>query len=267
MVPSHWLSYGEGGAYPLPGKVLILGGEAMPGGLVARLGELGYGGVVWNHYGPTEGTIGKSMHRVELERGYERVPIGRPFGNAGLYILDKERRLAPVGVPGELFIGGEGVARGYLNRPELTEERFVADPFRGGTARMYRTGDLARWLPDGTVELLGRNDDQIKIRGHRIEAGEVEAALLRLRGVAQAAVALHRPDGGEARLIAGVVPSPGTSLPSSAALRAELRQWLPEYMLPYHFLQLAALPLTPNGKVDRRSLAQLSPAPRAEESD
>jgi thioesterase domain-containing protein/acyl carrier protein len=126
---------------------------------------------------------------------------------------------------------------------------------------MYRTGDLARWLPDGSLDLLGRNDDQLKVRGQRIEAGEVEAALLRLPGVAQAAVALHRPEIGDPRLVAYLVPRPGAQLPPSAELRAELRQWLTEYMLPYHFVQLVALPLTPNGKVDRRNLTQLGPEP------
>jgi thioesterase domain-containing protein/acyl carrier protein len=134
----------------------------------------------------------------------------------------------------------------------------VADPFRGGAARMYRTGDLARWLPDGTLDLLGRNDDQLKVRGHRIESGEVEAALLRLPLVSQAAVALQRPESADPRLVAFLVAHAGAELPPSADLRAHLRHWLAEYMLPYHFAQLAALPLTPNGKVDRPRLAELA---------
>ena len=232
----------------------LVGGEALPADLAQRL--VSRCGEAWNLYGPTETTIWSSAWR--LPDPVERVCVGKPVANTELHVLDEQLRPLPIGAAGELFIGGDGVARGYLNRPELTARRFPADPFRGGTARLYRTGDLARWLPDGTVELLGRNDDQIKIRGHRIEAGEVEAALLQLRAVAQAAVAVHRSDGGEARLIAGLVAARGEALPSSAALRAELRRWLPEYMLPYHFLQLTALPLTPNGKVDRRSLARMS---------
>ena len=238
----------------------LVGGEALPADLAQML--VSKCGEAWNLYGPTETTIWSSAWR--LPDPVERVRVGKPIANTELHVLDEQLRPLPIGVAGELFIGGDGVARGYLNRPELTAIRFVADPFRGGTARLYRTGDLARWLPDGTVELFGRNDDQIKIRGHRIEAGEVEAALLRLCAVAQAAVAVHRPDSGEARLIAGLVPAQGATLPSSAALRAELRQWLPEYMLPSHFLQLTALPLTPNGKVDRRSLARLSTASQQE---
>jgi non-ribosomal peptide synthetase component F/thioesterase domain-containing protein/acyl carrier protein len=216
-------------------------------------------GEAWNLYGPTETTIWSSAWR--LPRAVGRVRVGKPIANTELHVLDEGLRPLPIGVPGELFIGGEGVARGYLNRPELTAQRFVGDPFRGGAARMYRTGDLARWLPDGSLDLLGRNDDQLKVRGQRIEATEVEAALLRLPGVAQAAVALHRPEIGDPRLVAYLVPRPGAQLPPSAELRAELRQWLTEYMLPYHFVQLVVLPLTPNGKVDRRKLAQLGPEP------
>jgi amino acid adenylation domain-containing protein len=233
----------------------LVGGEALPTDLAELLAASC--GEAWNLYGPTETTIWSSAWR--LPRAVGRVRVGKPIANTELHVLDEELRPLPIGVPGELFIGGEGVAPGYLNRPELTAQRFVGDPFRGGTARMYRTGDLARWLPDGSLDLLGRNDDQLKLRGHRIEAGEVEAALLRLPGVAQAAVALHRPEIGDPRLVAYLVPQPGAQLPSSAELRAELRQWLTEYMLPYHFVQLVALPLTPNGKLDRRNLTQLGP--------
>ncbi len=231
----------------------LVGGEALPTDLAELMAASC--NEAWNLYGPTETTIWSSAWRLPKPVG--RVRVGTPIANTELHVLDDGLRELPIGVPGELFIGGEGVARGYLNRPELTAQRFVGDPFRGGTARLYRTGDLARWLPDGTLELLGRNDDQIKVRGHRIETGEVEAALLRLPGVAQAAVALHRPENGDPRLVAYLVPEPGARVPASAKLRAELRQWLAEYMLPYHFVPLAALPLTPNGKLDRRSLAQL----------
>ena len=231
----------------------LVGGEPLPPDLAELLAAAC--GAAWNMYGPTETTIWSSMWRLPRPPG--RIRVGTPIANTELHVLDERLRPLPLGVPGELFIAGEGVARGYLNRPELTAERFVGDPFRGGTARMYRSGDLARWLPDGTLEILGRNDDQLKLRGHRIEAGEVEAALLRLPGVAQAAVALYRPEAGDPRLVAYLVPHARTELPPSAELRAELRQWLTEYMLPYHFVQLEALPQTPNGKVDRRKLAQL----------
>ncbi len=235
----------------------LVGGEALPSDLAELLAASC--GEAWNMYGPTETTIWSSAWRLPRPAGRPRV--GKPIANTELHVLDEGLRPLPIGVPGELFIGGEGVARGYLNRPELTAHSFVGDPFRGGAARMYRTGDLARWLPDGNLDLLGRNDDQFKVRGHRIEAGDVEAALLRLPGVAQAAVALHRPENGDPRLVAYLVPQPDVTMPPSANLRAELRHRLAEYMLPYHFVQIAALPLTPNGKVDRRSLAQLRPQP------
>jgi amino acid adenylation domain-containing protein len=251
--PSTWRALLGSGWSAGAGFKALVGGEALPMDLAellaARCGE------AWNMYGPTETTIWSSAWR--LPRPVGRVRVGLPIANTELHVLDDGLRPLPIGVAGELFIGGEGVARGYLNRPELTAQRFISDPFRGGSARLYRTGDLARWLPEGSLELLGRTDEQLKVRGHRIEAGEVEAALLRLPDVAQAAVALHRPDNGDPRLVAFLVPRSGARGPPSAQLRAELRQWLAEYMLPYHFVHLAALPLTPNGKLDRRSLTQL----------
>ena len=176
MVPSHWLSCGEAGSYPLPGKVLILGGEAFPAGILDRLRAWDYKGKVFNHYGPTEVTIGKSVHEVDLARKYDRVPIGRPFANGRLYILDGAGRLSPTGIPGELHVGGAGLARGYLNREELTAEKFVTDPFVWG-GRMYKTGDICRWTAEGEIEYIGRIDEQVKVRGYRIEPGEIEGVV------------------------------------------------------------------------------------------
>jgi amino acid adenylation domain-containing protein len=250
--PSTWRAlFASGWSGGARFKALV-GGEALPADLAELLAA--NCGEAWNLYGPTETTVWSSAWHLPRPPG--RVRVGKPIANTELHVLDERRRQLPIGVPGELFIGGEGVARGYLKRSELTAERFVGDPFRGGAARMYRTGDLARWLPDGTLELLGRDDEQLKLRGHRIEAGEVQAALNRLPVVSQSAVVVHTPVNGESRLAAYFVPRTHAAVPPSAELRAQLRQWLPEYMLPYHFVPLPELPLTPNGKVDRRRLSQ-----------
>jgi natural product biosynthesis luciferase-like monooxygenase protein/amino acid adenylation domain-containing protein/non-ribosomal peptide synthase protein (TIGR01720 family) len=233
---------------------MLVGGEALPVELAARLRDT-VGGALLNMYGPTETTIWSSTHQVGLEPG--PVPIGTPIANTSLYVLDAELRPTPVGVPGELFIGGKGVARGYHARPELTAERFVPDPYGGDAgARMYRTGDRARWRADGTVEFLGRVDHQLKVRGFRVEPGEIEAVLARHPGVRQAVVVAREDVPGSARLVAYVVPRPGTTL-SEDALRAFARRSLPEHLVPSNAVSLDALPLTPNGKVDRKAL----PAP------
>ncbi len=259
--PSTWRALFASGWRGDPKLKALVGGEALPPDLAERLSRSC--GEAWNLYGPTETTIWSSAFR--LQRPAAAVRVGTPIDNTELHVLDERLRPQPIGVTGELYIGGEGVARGYLNRPELTAQRFLPDPFRGGPWRLYRTGDLARWLPDGTLDLLGRNDDQLKVRGHRIEAGEIEAALLRLPDVAQAAVALYRPQGSDPRLVAWLVARPGAALLPSSELRALLRQWLAEYMLPYHFVQIDALLLTPNGKVDRQRLLSLFQPSTAEE--
>jgi amino acid adenylation domain-containing protein len=240
-------------------EVMILGGEALPPALARDLlGALG--GDLFNGYGPTETTIYSTTFRVDreaLSRSVSQpIPIGRPLANTTLYILDAHREPVPIGVPGELYIGGAGVARGYLGRPELTAERFVESPF--GPGRLYRTGDLCRYLGDGRVEFLGRLDHQVKIRGHRVELGEVELVLREVSG-AREAVVVARPgesgQPGDQRLVAylaGPVPAP-------ADLRRMLRERLPEPMVPSAFVTLERLPLTPNGKVDRKAL----PAPQA----
>ncbi|MCL5958374.1 MAG: amino acid adenylation domain-containing protein, partial [Chloroflexi bacterium] len=219
-----------------------------------------------NSYGLTEATIDSSFFEsADLELPGDRpVPIGRPFANTRLYILDASLQPVPVGVPGELHVGGEGVARGYLNRPELTARRFIPNPFgdeplgtNGDAAPLlYRTGDLARYLPDGNIELLGRGDSQVKIRGFRIELGEVEAVLGQHPGVREAVVLALGDSAAGKRLAAYVVPV-GEGAPSNAELRGFARERMPEYMIPSVFVTLDRLPLTPNGKVDRAAL----PAP------
>ncbi len=227
---------------------VLCGGEALPRSLANQLRARSER--VWNLYGPTETTIWSTTDKVELEEG--SVSIGRPITNTQVYLLDSDLNPVPPGALGELYIGGAGVARGYWQRPDLTAERFVPDLFSAtGGARLYRTGDVARYLRDGRIEYVERVDEQVKVRGYRIELGEVEAAL---REQVKEAVVVRRVDhSGEGRLVAYVVSLDG----DEAELRAQLRQRLPEYMVPSTFVWLESLPLTPNGKVDRNAL----PAP------
>jgi acyl-coenzyme A synthetase/AMP-(fatty) acid ligase len=251
--PVTWrllLAAGWAGAARL--KVLC-GGEALPRELAAEL--LAKAGPVWNLYGPTETTIWSTVHRVSARAG--AVPIGRPIANTTVRVLDAHQQLVPVGVWGELYIGGRGVARGYFKRPELTAERFVADPLAPHSGeRLYRTGDLVRYLADGSLEFQGRMDDQVKVRGFRIELGEIEAALARHPAVRDQAVVVRADASAEGRLVAYVVLEAESAL---AELGNFLRMKLPGYMVPAVFVPLAKLPVTPNGKVDRRALP--APAP------
>ncbi|MEU8924835.1 amino acid adenylation domain-containing protein [Kitasatospora sp. NPDC048545] len=219
-------------------------GEAFPADLAAPLAERGAS--VWNMYGPTETTVYSSVEPITADT--TRVTVGRPISNTVLHVLDTvDGGLLPVGCVGELCIGGDGVAQGYWQRPELTAERFVTDPFTGG--RMYRTGDHARRLPDGRIELLGRMDRQLKLRGYRIEPGEIEQVLLALPTVAAAAVAVR-----EGRLVAWVVPADRDAPLDTPGLQAGLRRSLPSYMVPEAVTVLAELPLTPAGKTDLLAL-------------
>jgi amino acid adenylation domain-containing protein len=229
------------------------GGEALSRDLAEQL--LPRVAELWNLYGPTETTVWSAAHRVSSGTG--PVPIGHPIDNTDVYVLDAHRKLAPVGVAGELYIGGAGVARGYLHREDLTAERFVPHPFEAG-GRLYRTGDLARRLADGTLECLGRIDNQIKIRGFRIEPGEIEAALLEHPGVRAAAIRVW-PDGAGGPSIAAYLT--GARI-DREELRHFLQQKLPDYMVPARFVLLDSMPLTPNGKVDRSAL----PEPPAEKT-
>lgn len=230
---------------------LMIGGEALPGALAGQLAQAG-AGAVQNMYGPTETTIWSATGPADPSEAV--VNIGTPIANTRLYVLDAQGEPAPIGAPGELWIGGAGVTRGYLGRQDLTDAAFRPDPFAGDGSRMYRTGDLARRRMDGRIDFLGRADHQVKIRGHRIELGEIEAAAAAFPGV-RAAAALAREDApGDVRLALYVVGSA-----PEAALRAHLAAALPAHMLPAHVIFMDALPLTPNRKVDRKAL----PAPGA----
>ncbi len=239
-----------------PNLKVLIGGEALAeelaNELLPRCAEL------WNMYGPTETTIWSTIWRVASDR--ERVLIGRPIANTQVYILDRNMQPVPVGVSGELYIGGKGLAREYLKRPELTSERFVVNPFQNfprngdnASTLIYKTGDLARWLLDGQIECLGRIDHQVKIRGFRIELGEIESVLVQHPGVGEARVIVREDSHGEQVLTAYLVPDKNPSL-STSELRTYLKASLPDYMVPASYVPLEKFPLTPNGKVDLKAL-------------
>jgi amino acid adenylation domain-containing protein len=248
----------EGLTIPSRLRLVIIGGEkALPQRLSQWLSGPGPHPRLWNGYGPTEATIAATFCELgpaDASEGRE-LPIGKPVDNARAYILDARLEPVPIGVPGELYIGGEGVARGYLNRASLTAEKFVPDPFRPASPeKIYRTGDRVRYRHDGNIEYLDRLDSQVKIRGYRIELGEVESALRRLTGVADAVV-VAQGEAHERRLVAYFVAR-GRPGPSAADLRHSLSRTLPDYMVPSVFVALEALPMTPAGKIDRRALPE-----------
>ncbi|HEU0076801.1 MAG TPA: amino acid adenylation domain-containing protein, partial [Longimicrobiaceae bacterium] len=239
----------------------FVGGDVVPADLWAEIRQAFPAAETWVLYGPTEGTIVCTAHRVDDPAAVTRNLIGAPLPNARVYVCDEPGRLVPVGVPGELLLGGAGVAQGYLNRPELTAEKFVQDPFSGDPgARLYRTGDRVRRLDDGTLEFLGRTDTQVKVRGYRIEPGEVEGAMLRHPRVDDAVVMVREDEPGDRRLVGYLVPLRDARAPTTSELRAFLKEAVPEYMVPSAFVALRAWPLSSNGKIDRGAL----PAPERE---
>ncbi len=249
--PTTWRMLLDSGWQGHTGLKGLCGGEALPLSLADGLVELGI--ELWNMYGPTETTIWSTCKRLD-SRG-EPLTIGRPIANTTIYILDQHMEPVPVGVAGELWIGGDGLAGGYRGRPDLTEERFVADPFESsGQARMYRTGDLARYRPDAEIEFLGRLDHQVKVRGFRIELGEIETTLTRHDAVREAVVVARGQESTEAELAAYVVPS-GEPVRADV-LRPFLMETLPAYMVPSTVTVLESFPLTPNGKIDRKALPE-----------
>ena len=250
-------------------RKLLLGGEPLPASLVAELREA-TDATLYNLYGPTETTIWSTVHGLSNEEGKDVASIGRAFGSNQVYVLDAAGELAPVGVAGELYIGGEQVARGYLNQPALTADRFVPNPFdqRKGN-RLYRTGDLVRWRADRTLEFLQRVDQQVKIRGFRIELGEIEVRLAEHPGVGEAVAMVREDSPGEKRLVAYYTVAEvaetepaedAIEIPGAESLRAHLAAGLPDYMIPSAYVRLNKMPLTANGKLDRKAL----PAPHGD---
>ena len=234
-------------------RYVLTGGDRADPASYGRILDEGGPVTVYNCYGPTETTTFSIVHEVEcVGEGTQSVPIGRPVGNTRIYVLDEGGEPVPVGVAGELYIGGAGVARGYAGRAGLTAERFVADPFSGDPgARLYRTGDVGRWSSEGTLEFMGRRDFQVKVRGHRIELGEIEARLGEHGGVREVVVMAREDVAGDKRLVAYWVGEEGVE---AEGLRSHLSERLPAYMVPAAYVRLKSLPLTPNGKVDRRAL-------------
>lgn len=295
--PTLWHALVSGRPEELKGIRVLVGGEALPGELLAAFRQLGC--EVTNLYGPTETTIWSTAATFGKEEGTSVAwgnvgvgargssdgdaggdggvvsssgiagspSIGRPIGNTRIYVLDGGLQPVPPGVAGDLYIAGAGLARGYFERPGLTAERFVADPFGPPGSRMYRTGDIARWLPDGTLDYIGRADYQVKIRGFRIELGEIEAVLARHPGISQVAVVAREDRPGDTRLVAYAVPAAGAPGVDPAELRRHAAKLLPDYMVPSAVVPIDELPLTPNGKLDRRALPApdfaASPAGRA----
>jgi acyl-CoA synthetase (AMP-forming)/AMP-acid ligase II/acyl carrier protein len=236
---------------------LVIGGEALVPGHFDYLIQKEIDIEIINEYGPTEATVGCSTYNFytvgDKEKIKDKIVIGNPIDNVQLFILDSDTdNLLPIGVVGEIYIGGDGLARGYLNQKELTEEKFIANPFKKQSGlRLYKTGDLARWLPDGTIEFLGRKDDQVKIRGYRIELGEIENMLLQ-SGLVSQAVVIVKDDSHRSNLLVGYVVPEGVF--DQNDMVAYLKGRLPEYMIPNLWVELESLPLTTNSKIDKRAL-------------
>jgi acyl-coenzyme A synthetase/AMP-(fatty) acid ligase/acyl carrier protein len=245
-------------AVPATVTTVGLGGEAVPHHLVEQLSAINGLRHIYNLYGPTEDTTYSTVATLTTDRP---VTVGRPVHNKRLYILDQQLQPVPIGSRGDVYVAGAGLARGYLGRPDLTAERFLPNPLSAEPgARLYRVGDVARFLPDGTIDYLGRADHQVKVRGHRVEPGEIEATLMKHASLQAAAVVLREFNEQDNRLVAYIVPVTDRDLADDdleRTLREHLKRRLPEYMVPAAFVQLEALPLTPNGKIDRRAL----PAP------
>jgi amino acid adenylation domain-containing protein/non-ribosomal peptide synthase protein (TIGR01720 family) len=248
LTPSH-LSLLKGMDIPETNiRIIICGGEQLTQEQVNAIWNIKKEIRIYNEYGPTETTVGSVVK--EIEKDEEKILIGKPIGNTEIYILKENNAMTPVGVLGEIHIGGAGLGSGYLNRPELTEEKFITHPFKKNQ-KLYKTGDLGRWLPNGNIDFTGRNDDQVKIRGYRIELGEIEDVLRRYQGISSAVVITRSNTEGEQELVAYITVKEELN---ALDIRSYLSKSLPAYMLPVHFVQLEKIPLTPNGKIDKKAL-------------
>ena len=262
--PAGWRLLLSVGWQPTSKLKILCGGEALSLALAHQLQNKGNS--VWNLYGPTEATVWSTIYQLpgeeeKIATESTSVSIGRPIANTKIYILNRHLQVLPVGVPGEIYIGGAGLAKGYLNRPKLTSKKFIPSPFSDSQSkRLYKTGDLGKYLPDGNIELIGRIDNQVKIRGFRIELGEIEAVLSQHPAVQETVVIILEDNPGDKRLVAYIVPN--QEQPTMSQMRHFLKKLLPDYMVPTAFVLLEKLPLTPNGKVDRRALPALGASSR-----
>ncbi|NVO09465.1 MAG: amino acid adenylation domain-containing protein [Bacteroidales bacterium] len=258
LTPSHIALLGRLGIEKSPMKIAIVGGESLLNDHVRILKGLNKDIQIVNEYGPTEATVGCIVK--DIKDVNEFILIGKPIANTKIYVIN-DNALAPIGVPGEICIGGDGVAKEYLHRPDLTKEKFIKNPFNSDSeSRLYKTGDLARWLPCGDIEYMGRIDEQVKINGYRVELGEVEAALNKLEGISSSAVIANDDGSGKKRLIAYIASPKELNI---ERIRAALSLTLPDYMIPALFIKLDTLPLTPNGKIDKKTLQGLKNATRS----
>ena len=251
IVPTHWQVLSKEKVLLLPKRLIIFGGDSLPTSAVKAIYNQNPELEIINHYGPTETTIGKLLHQVVADKEYSLIPIGKPFSETKVYIVDQQLKRCPKGVAGELLIGGAGVASGYLNQAELTEKQFIRNPFSPQEEKLYRTGDLVRMLADGNIEFLGRIDNQVKIRGNRIELGAIESVLSKKEGIATVLVLAKEMEAGEKVLVAYYS---GTKEIDTSEMRLFLEEHLPNYMVPSYFAFVEEFPLTANGKINRKVL-------------
>ena len=255
VVPSYWYSLQSKECSFMPNKCLLFGGEELKDEMLAFLRNNNYNGEVYNHYGPTETTIGKLLKKIDIHNTSEKITLGKPFGNTEIYILDNNNLPSPIGIIGELCIAGEGLARGYLNRLDLTEAKFITTAItEEKSVKIYKTGDLARWLPNGEIDFIGRKDHQVKIRGYRVELNEIESILDEFEEIKQSIVLVKEDAIGGKQLIGYLLLE---SEIDTQKIQNRLLEKLPDYMVPKTYMILESFPFTSNGKIDRKKL----PAP------
>ncbi|WP_185966055.1 condensation domain-containing protein, partial [Flavobacterium sp. ZT3R18] len=252
IVPSHWQALRFDTELLLPTRTIIFGGDVLPISFVKDIAAQDANVAIVNHYGPTESTIGKLMHQVDPNFDYVRIPVGRLFSDSEAFIVSSDMSLCPIGVSGELLLGGSGISKGYLNREDLTQEKFIANPFSNSkSSTLYRTGDLARRNSLGEIEFLGRVDDQVKIRGYRVELKEISRVIQGYEGIVQSEVLFKEDSTGIKRLVSYLVAEDGYS---ESGLKSYLAGLVPDYMVPQLYVVLDQMPLTSNGKIDRKAL-------------